>query len=148
MVPLGNIMTGEVIFGGVGAGLYGMLMYAIIAVFIAGLMVGRTPEYLGKKIEQYEVKMAMLAVLVLAADILCFTALGANLNLAPGKDSQTFTAEQKADEDKLLTASPPITMSTTPTRTASRRSSISTLPRQATTARRLPDLRATRLTIT
>ena len=75
LVPLANIMTGEVIFGGVGAGLYGMLMYAVIAVFIAGLMVGRTPEYLGKKIEQYEVKMAMLAVLVLAADILCFTAL-------------------------------------------------------------------------
>ena len=75
LVPLSNILTGEVIFGGVGAGLYGMLMFAIIAVFIAGLMVGRTPEYLGKKIEQYEVKMAMLAVLVLAASILGFTAL-------------------------------------------------------------------------
>lgn len=106
MVPLSNIMTGEVIFGGVGAGLYGMLMYAIIAVFIAGLMVGRTPEYLGKKIEQYEVKMAMLAVLVLAADILCFTALGSNLNFAPGKDSQTFTDAQQADEQKLLAATP------------------------------------------
>lgn len=81
MVPLANILSGEVIFGGVGAGLYGILMYAILAVFIAGLMVGRTPEYLGKKIEQYEVKMAMLAVLVLAASILGFTALGANLNL-------------------------------------------------------------------
>ncbi len=75
LVPLSNILTGEVIFGGVGAGLYGMLMFAIIAVFIAGLMVGRTPEYLGKKIEQYEVKMAMLAVLVLAASILGFAAL-------------------------------------------------------------------------
>jgi K+-transporting ATPase ATPase A chain len=63
-----------VIFGGVGAGLYGMLMYAILAVFIAGLMVGRTPEYLGKKIEQKEVKMAMLAMLVLAASILLFSA--------------------------------------------------------------------------
>ena len=81
MVPLLNILSGEVIFGGVGAGLYGMLMFAILAVFIAGLMVGRTPEYLGKKIEQFEVKMAMLAVLVLAASILGFTALGANLNL-------------------------------------------------------------------
>ena len=70
MVPLLNIVLGEVIFGGVGAGLYGMLMFAILAVFIAGLMVGRTPEYLGKKIERYEVKMAMLAVLILAADIL------------------------------------------------------------------------------
>ncbi len=74
LVPMANIMTGEVIFGGVGAGLYGMLMYAVLAVFIAGLMVGRTPEYLGKKVEGFEVKMAMLATLVLAADVLCFTA--------------------------------------------------------------------------
>jgi K+-transporting ATPase ATPase A chain len=81
LVLLLNIQLGEVIFGGVGAGLYGMLMFAILAVFIAGLMVGRTPEYLGKKIEQYEVKMAMLAALVLAASILGFTALGANLKL-------------------------------------------------------------------
>jgi len=75
LVPMANIMSGEVIFGGVGAGLYGMLMYAILAVFIAGLMVGRTPEYLGKKVESFEVKMAMLATLVLAADVLCFTGL-------------------------------------------------------------------------
>jgi K+-transporting ATPase ATPase A chain len=75
LVPMGNIMTGEVIFGGVGAGLYGMLMYAVLAVFIAGLMVGRTPEYLGKKVEAYEVKMAMLASLILALDVLGFTAL-------------------------------------------------------------------------
>jgi potassium-transporting ATPase potassium-binding subunit len=74
MIPMLNIQLGEVIFGGVGAGLYGMLMFAIIAVFIAGLMVGRTPEFLGKKIESFEMKMAMLAVLVLAADILLFTA--------------------------------------------------------------------------
>ena len=74
MIPMLNIQLGEVIFGGVGAGLYGMLMFAILAVFIAGLMVGRTPEYLGKKIESFEMKMAMLAVLVLAADILLFTA--------------------------------------------------------------------------
>ena len=75
LVPMANIMTGEVIFGGVGAGLYGMLMYAILAVFIAGLMVGRTPEYLGKKVEAFEIKMAMLAALVLAADVLLFTAV-------------------------------------------------------------------------
>ncbi|MDX1933676.1 MAG: potassium-transporting ATPase subunit KdpA [Capsulimonadales bacterium] len=81
LVPLFNMMTGEVIFGGVGAGLYGMLMFAFLAVFIAGLMVGRTPEYIGKKIEGYEVKMAMLATLVLAASILGFTAVGANLEL-------------------------------------------------------------------
>ena len=72
LVPLFNIELGEVVFGGVGAGLYGMLMIAILSVFIAGLMVGRTPEYLGKKIEQKEVKMAMLALLVLAASILLF----------------------------------------------------------------------------
>jgi potassium-transporting ATPase potassium-binding subunit len=75
LVPLFNMLTGEVIFGGVGAGLYGMLMFAVLAVFIAGLMVGRTPEYLGKKIEQFEVQMAMLAMLVLAASVLGFTAV-------------------------------------------------------------------------
>ena len=75
LVPLFNIMTGEVIFGGVGAGLYGILLFAIVAVFIAGLMVGRTPEYIGKKIEQKEVKMAMLAVIATAASILVFTAI-------------------------------------------------------------------------
>jgi K+-transporting ATPase ATPase A chain len=79
LVPLVNIELGEVIFGGVGAGLYGMLMFAVLAVFIAGLMVGRTPEYLGKKIEQKEVKMMMIAVLVLAVSILGFSAVGAGL---------------------------------------------------------------------
>jgi K+-transporting ATPase ATPase A chain len=79
LVPLVNIQLGEVIFGGVGAGLYGMLMFAVLAVFIAGLMVGRTPEYLGKKIEQKEVKMMMIAVLVLAVSILSFSAVGAGL---------------------------------------------------------------------
>jgi K+-transporting ATPase ATPase A chain len=73
-VPLFNIQLGEIIFGGVGAGLYGMLVFVVLAVFIAGLMVGRTPEYLGKKIQSYEVKMAMLALLVLAIDILAFAA--------------------------------------------------------------------------
>ncbi|MGO8764527.1 MAG: potassium-transporting ATPase subunit KdpA [Limisphaerales bacterium] len=74
LVPMFNIQTGEVIFGGVGAGLYGMLIFVIIAVFIAGLMVGRTPEYLGKKIEAYDVKMALLAFVILAFIILGFTA--------------------------------------------------------------------------
>jgi K+-transporting ATPase ATPase A chain len=82
MVPMVNIQLGEVIFGGVGAGLYGMLMYAILAVFLAGLMVGRTPEYLGKKIEQKEVKMAMLAMLVLAASILLFSGAGIAVHAA------------------------------------------------------------------
>jgi K+-transporting ATPase ATPase A chain len=76
-VPLFNMQLGEVIFGGVGAGLYGMLVFVVLAVFIAGLMVGRTPEYLGKKIESYEVKMAMLALLILSIDILGFSAWGA-----------------------------------------------------------------------
>lgn len=75
LVPLFNIMTGEVIFGGTGAGLYGILLYCIVAVFIAGLMVGRTPEYLGKKIEQKEVKMAMLAIIATAFSILVFSAI-------------------------------------------------------------------------
>ncbi len=73
-VPLFNILLGEIIMGGVGAGLYGMLVFVVLAVFIAGLMVGRTPEYLGKKIQSYEVKMATLALLVLAVSILGFTA--------------------------------------------------------------------------
>src|SRR5262249_53959943 len=73
-VPLFDIQLGEIIFGGVGAGLYGMLVFAVLAVFIAGLMVGRTPEYLGKKIESYDVKMAMLALLVLCLSILGFSA--------------------------------------------------------------------------
>jgi K+-transporting ATPase ATPase A chain len=77
LVPLFNIETGEVIFGGVGAGLYGMLIFVVLAVFIAGLMVGRTPEYLGKKIEAYDVKLVMLVLIVLAATILGFTAWAA-----------------------------------------------------------------------
>jgi K+-transporting ATPase ATPase A chain len=75
MVPLVNIMLGEVIFGGVGSGLYGILVFVILAVFIAGLMVGRTPEYLGKKIEAFDVKMAMLSVLISSLTILVFAAI-------------------------------------------------------------------------
>ncbi|HWB47784.1 MAG TPA: potassium-transporting ATPase subunit KdpA [Stellaceae bacterium] len=75
LVPMVNMMLGEIIFGGVGSGLYGMLLFAVLAVFIAGLMVGRTPEYLGKKIESKEVKMAMLAILILPFSMLGFTAL-------------------------------------------------------------------------
>jgi K+-transporting ATPase ATPase A chain len=75
MLPLINMMLGEVVFGGVGSGLYGMLVFVILAVFIAGLMVGRTPEYLGKKIEAYDVKMAMLSVLIFCLVILVFTAV-------------------------------------------------------------------------
>ena len=81
LVPLVNIQLGEVIFGGVGSGLYGMLVMVILSVFIAGLMVGRTPEYLGKKVEAYDVKMAMLNVLIFPLTILVFTAISA---VSPG----------------------------------------------------------------
>jgi K+-transporting ATPase ATPase A chain len=106
MVPLLNIMCDETIFGGVGAGLFGMLMYAVIAVFIGGLMVGRTPEYVGKKIEKYEVRMAILAVLILFANVVLWTAVGANLNLPPGGTSQSFNDTQHAGEQALLKAHP------------------------------------------
>ena len=75
MVPMINIMLGEVVFGGVGAGLYGVVVFVILAVFIAGLMVGRTPEYLGKKIESYDVQMAMLSILIMTFVILSFSAI-------------------------------------------------------------------------
>ncbi|HET6183599.1 MAG TPA: potassium-transporting ATPase subunit KdpA [Acetobacteraceae bacterium] len=85
MVPMVNMMLGEIIYGGVGSGLYGMLLFVIIAMFVAGLMVGRTPEYLGKKLEAKEVKMAMLAILVLPLSILGFTALA--VVMKPGLDA-------------------------------------------------------------
>ena len=81
LVPLANIQLSEVVFGGVGAGMYGILVYIILAVFIAGLMVGRTPEYLGKKIQAFEVQMAMLTVLVFSLLILTFTAIS---SVSPG----------------------------------------------------------------
>lgn len=76
LVPLTNILLGEIVFGGVGAGMYGMLVFVIVAVFIAGLMVGRTPEYLGKKIESYDVQMAMLYLLIFPLIILVLSAIG------------------------------------------------------------------------
>ena len=86
MVPMVNILLGEIVFGGVGAGLYGMLVFVVVAVFIAGLMVGRTPEYLGKKIEAYDVQMAMLYLLIFPLIILGFAAVAVlmpNLGLGP-----------------------------------------------------------------
>jgi len=85
LVPLTNILLGEIIFGGVGAGMYGMLIFVVITVFIAGLMVGRTPEYLGKKIEAYDVQMAMLYVLIFPLMILVLAGISVlmpNLALA------------------------------------------------------------------
>jgi K+-transporting ATPase ATPase A chain len=84
MVPLVNIMLGCIAFGGVGSGLYGMLLFVIVAMFVAGLMVGRTPEYLGKKLEAKEVKMAMLAILMLPLSILGWTALAVVLPVGTG----------------------------------------------------------------
>jgi K+-transporting ATPase ATPase A chain len=81
LVPLANIQLSEVVFGGVGAGMYGVLVYIILSVFIAGLMVGRTPEYLGKKIQSFEVQMAMLTVLIFSLVILTFTAMS---SVSPG----------------------------------------------------------------
>jgi K+-transporting ATPase ATPase A chain len=101
-VTLVNLMCDETIFGGVGAGLYGMLMYAVIAVFIAGLMVGRTPEYVGKKIEKYEVRMAIVAVLLLFASIVLFSALAANVNLPPGKVPVAITAANTPEAARLM----------------------------------------------
>jgi K+-transporting ATPase ATPase A chain len=100
LVPLFNMLTGEVIFGGAGSGLYGMLLYAILAVFIAGLMVGRTPEYIGKKIESKEVKMAMLALIATAVSILVFagaasvlpSALASRANAGPHGFSEILYA--------------------------------------------------------
>jgi K+-transporting ATPase ATPase A chain len=88
MVPLVNIMLGEIVFGGVGAGMYGMLIFVVLSVFIAGLMVGRTPEYLGKKIESYDVKMAMLYVLIFPLSILVFSAIS---SLTPNFGLATLT---------------------------------------------------------
>jgi K+-transporting ATPase ATPase A chain len=89
LVPLFNMETGEVVFGGVGAGLYGILLYAILTVFIAGLMVGRTPEYLGKKIEQKEVKMAMVALIATAFSILVLSGISAAAKFPePTKDAK------------------------------------------------------------
>ncbi len=97
MVPLFNIETGEVIFGGVGAGLYGMLIFVVLAVFIAGLMVGRTPEYLGKKIEAYDVKLVMIVLMVLSATVLAGTAWACITDWGPGGHEQLRSARLQRD---------------------------------------------------
>ena len=113
LVPLLSIQLGEITPGGIGAGLYGMLMFVILAVFIAGLMVGRTPEYLGKKIEARDVKLAALAILILPLSILGLTAI--SVLVTPGRPDRS-----------------------TPVRTASARSSTRSAPPPATTAARSP----------
>jgi K+-transporting ATPase ATPase A chain len=97
MVPLANIMLGEIVFGGVGSGMYGMLVFVVLTVFIAGLMVGRTPEYLGKKIESYDVKMAMLYVLIFPLSILVLTAISV-LSPSFGLSSLTNTGPHGLSE--------------------------------------------------
>ena len=114
LVPLVNIMLGEVIFGGVGAGMYGILIFVVLSVFIAGLMVGRTPEYLGKKIEAFDVQMAMLAVLVFPLSSWC----------SPASRRSRPTSAPRASRTRARTACP---RSSTPTPRA-----------PATTARRSP----------
>ncbi len=105
MVPLVNIMLSEVVFGGVGAGLYGILIYVVLAVFIAGLMVGRTPEYLGKKIEAYDVKMAMLVTLVFPLVILAFTAISSVAGFGTSSISNPGAPWLDADSLRLYVAS-------------------------------------------
>ena len=115
LVPLFLMQFGEVVFGGVGSGLYGMIVFAIIAVFIAGLMVGRTPEYLGKKIEPYEMKMASLLILIMPIVVLGLTAA-------------CCRASTRHDPRSSI-----------PARMASAKCSTPTRPRETTTAARLPD---------
>ena len=103
MVPLVNIMLSEIVFGGVGAGLYGILIYVVLAVFIAGLMVGRTPEYLGKKIEAYDVKMAMLVALVFPLVILALTAISS----VKGFGTSSISNPGPTDSRKSFTPSHP-----------------------------------------
>ena len=113
LVPLFNIQTDEVIFGGVGAGLYSMLIYAIVAVFIGGLMVGRTPEYVGKKIEQKEVKMAIIAVLATSVCILWFTAVS---SVAPFAKNGYWNPREQPPPTRITTPRTAFRKFCTPTR--------------------------------
>ena len=114
MIPLINIQLGEIIVGGVGAGLYGMLLFVIIAIFVAGLMVGRTPEYVGKKIEAKEVKMAMLAILVLPLMYLGWTAVAVVLPSAVAVDGQSRPARLHRDALRLHVGRPATTARPSP----------------------------------
>ena len=114
LVPLVNIQLGEVMFGGVGAGLYGMLVFVVLTVFIAGLMVGRTPEYLGKKIEGREMKLAMLYILVFPLIILGFTAWAAVAELRRRRRSTTRPARPVRDALRVHAAAPATTARRSP----------------------------------
>ena len=97
-----NIQLGEVIFGGVGAGLYGMLVFVVLAVFLAGLMIGKTPEYIGKKIEAYDVKASVMFIMVPVLSILGLTALGGYKCLGPCGFEQFRTSRLQRDSVCLL----------------------------------------------
>ena len=97
LVPLANIQLGEIVFGGVGAGFYGLLIYVLLSVFIAGLMVGRTPEYLGKKMESYDVKIAMLYVLIFPLIILGLAAVSRAAAAGTGNSEQQRAARTLRD---------------------------------------------------
>jgi K+-transporting ATPase A subunit len=110
LVPMWLMQLGEVVFGGVGSGLYGMLVFAIVAVFIAGLMVGRTPEYLGKKIEAFEMKMASLVILLPALAVLVGTAIAVASSLrgtapsatrAPTASARSSTPSRRRQQQRL-----------------------------------------------
>ena len=129
LVPLINILLGEIVFGGVGAGLYGMLIFVVLAVFIAGLMVGRTPEYLGKKIEAYDVQMAMLYLLIFPLIILGFAAVAVlmpnlGLKLSPTTAPTASPRSSTPTPPPPATTAPPSPASTpTPTGTTTRSAS-------------------------
>ncbi len=128
MVPLVNIQLGEVIFGGVGSGLYGMLAFAIVAMFVAGLMVGRTPEYLGKKLEAKEVKMTILALLSLPLSILGWTALATVLPAGLAGIANARAARLQRDPLRLHLGAPATTAAPSP----------ASPPTRSSTTRRLP----------
>ena len=128
-VPLFAMMLGEVVFGGVGTGLYSMLIFAIVGVFIAGLMIGRTPEYLGKKIESFEMKMSSIAILVMPFIVLVGTAIAVSVAAGQaGSPTRVHTASPRSSTPSPLpattTAAPsvafPRTRSSTTRRSASR----------------------------
>ena len=128
LVPMWLMQLGEVVFGGVGSGLYGMLVFAIIAVFIAGLMVGRTPEYLGKKIEAYEMKMAALVILIPPFVVLVGTALAVRHRARAPRACRT---PARTASRRCCTRSPRPATTTAARSPASRPTRLSTTPRSA-----------------
>ena len=134
MIPLINIQLGEIIVGGVGSGMYGMLLFVIISIFVAGLMVGRTPEYVGKKIEAKEVKMAMLAILVLPLMYLGWTAVADAGAVRGRRHEQSRTARLHRSALRLHLAGPATTARPLPASAPTRCSTISPAPSRCSSA--------------